>query len=185
MPTFLSCSLASQEAESPQPQADGSWAWEDDSEERDQRGLVTCLRPQSKQELGERTLEETQEERGCASFLAQGILTSLAGSHHHQDPSNQGEMQMFWPWSDCYSISPGVKGSVLTQYLSAPRLELAMDNFVGEVTFQATPVVPDTHGEKWRGVEKKPRVSWVSPVLHLPPLPGARQMPSTEPARSV
>lgn len=86
-------------------------------------------------------------------LLGTGDSYKLGWKPPPSGPLHQGEMQMFWPCSDCYSISPGVKGSVLTQYLSAPRLELAMDNFVGEVTFQATPVVPDTHEVERSGGE--------------------------------
>jgi hypothetical protein len=42
-----------------------------------------------------------------------------------------------------------------------------MDSYVGEVTFQATPVVPAMRGGERRGGEEKPGVSRVSPALHL------------------
>lgn len=60
----------------------------DHSEERDQQGLLTCLRPQSKQEQGQRTLEgHTQEEKVS-------VLSTKDSCEHGSKPLPSGPLLM-------------------------------------------------------------------------------------------
>lgn len=90
-----------------------------DTEERDQRSLVTCLKPQSKQEQGERTLEgHTQEERGCVSSQHKGFLQVWLEVTTIRTPSPVVKRRL-WPCSGSFSNSPG--GRTWDQHLLAPR----------------------------------------------------------------
>lgn len=183
--------ITSQEAKSlPTPKAAGAWAWEglgevptlvrkDYSEERDQRGLVTCLRPQSK--------SRGKEQGGGGANTGRKTVSTLLNTRGSckcswkpppSGPLHQGERQMLCPLSGCYSGS----GHSIYQPLGWGWLWTVMlERSPSRPQLWSQPCMEGRGGEGRRSLEcpgSPQPFTW-------PPLPGARQTPSTEPARSV